>query len=140
MTRLPLLLALALSTLADSGAAGAQHPRVQELEVVDGAGLRLDGVLVRLHGVRAAWADPAAGAAALALLLEGRDVHCVVVVGGSATGTGPPPLVRCLADGLDVAEPLLAWGHLAAAAGATPAYRRAERFAREMRRGAWGAL
>lgn len=122
--RLVLLVVLAALHI---GAAGPQPPAgVPGPATVDVAGGRY-----RLAAIEPGW--PLEACPALGLLTWGRTVACTPVAG---TGRAEPE-ARCLADGVDLALPLLAYGFARTTPAAPPAYRRVEGLAGVLGRGIW---
>jgi endonuclease YncB( thermonuclease family) len=101
------------------------QPLSGRARVVDTATIELDGRTVRLRGVRG---EGGAQTRELEGWIDGRPMACFPSVGGRHV---------CEVDGFDLAEVVLFNGGGRATADASPVLRRAERQAREARRGLW---
>ena len=113
---------------------------------IDGDGLRIAGVAIRLHGIDAfeidqrcgehadAWPCGRASAEALAALVAGRDVACRVIT-GDRYGRA---VARCRAGGIDLGEAIVRAGLALAYTRYSNRYTSAESAARQSRAGAWG--
>lgn len=119
------------------------------VEIIDGDTLRLDGERVRLHGIDApeaeqwcagigdgpTWPCGQAATDRLRDLIVGTELECRVA-GNRMDGNGRP-VVRCFADGVDVAGALVLDGLAWADVRYSFAYLDEESVARAERRGVW---
>ncbi|HEV7367682.1 hypothetical protein [Arenibaculum sp.] len=122
--RLVLLVVLAALHI---GAVGPRPPAGTAGPVtVDVAGGRY-----RLAAIEPGW--PLEACPALGLLTWERTVACTPVAGVGR----PEPEARCEADGIDIAEALLAYGLARTTPAASPAYRQIEGVAGVFGRGIW---
>jgi len=139
--RVALLTALVL--LAAPAAAEQPAAIAGPAEAVDGDTLQIAGATVGLHGIDAfeatqtcgspPWACGAEAARALAELVAGRRVECIVTDMDAPEG----PLARCRANDRDLGSELVRRGLALADRRASRDYAPEETFAEASRAGAW---